>query len=312
MAHYRIHTVKLHTDALGSAVNLADVLSHDHKLDPELRAEVTAGNVSPTHVAFVGRKPMFSFATYAIKQALDTLGVTGIGIHSTTNPGVVAYLQKINDDGIPESSGHRSLTYGLGVVVPKTLSCDHQGDYRLTVDVVVIGDGTNAPVTISDSATLPTISQAALRWTLGPATIAGVALSKYSGVEIDFGNDAQVRGSMSYLDPTHVEQKTHSPKITITGIDPTWFSGTNIPVGGKAVANAADKLFLRKRTQDGDSFVATGTAEHIKLTLAGLAAVGQVGRAEMQRTTETTLVITLAKDSSGNNPIVLDTAAAIS
>jgi hypothetical protein len=312
MAFYRIHSIKLHTEAMGAAVILADVISQDNKLDPQMRADITAGNNSPTHVALVSRKPMLSAATFALAQFLDAVGVAGLGVHAGTNPGVVAYFQKVNDDGIPESSGHRSLTYALGVLVPRSLSANHGEDFRINFDLHVLGDGTNAPVTISDSATLPTISQASERWTLGPIKIGNVALTKYSGVEIDFGNDVQTRGNSSFLDPTHAEAKPHSPKITITGIDPTWFSGSNVPVGGKAVLNASDYVYLRKRAQDGDNFVANGTSGHIKLVLSGLAAIGQAGRAEAMRTSETTLQIVGAKDSSGNAPIVLTTGTTIS
>ena len=255
---------------------------------------------------------MHNAATFDLPGFLDAVGVSGLAITGAVNPGVVAYLQKCDDSGIPASSNHRSFTYALGLVVPKTLSCDHQGDARLTFDVIVLGDGTNDPVVISDAATLPTITQTASRWTLGPVTLGGVTFSKYTGFEIDFGNDVQTRGSQSNLDPTHCEQKTHSPKITLTGIDPAWFSSSNVPVGGLAVVTATDKLFLRKRSQAGGTgFVANGTSGHIKFALAGLAGVQQGARAEMQRTSETTVVVTLAKDSAGNNPLIMTTATTI-
>lgn len=78
MPTYKIHSVGIFTDVMGSAVNLNDVLSQDLQLDPELRAEVTAGNVSPTHVSLVARRCMLNAATYDLANFLDTVGVSGL------------------------------------------------------------------------------------------------------------------------------------------------------------------------------------------------------------------------------------------
>lgn len=313
MALYKIHSVGIFTDAMGSAVNLSDVLSQDLQLDPELRAEVTAGNVSPTHVALVARRCMLNAATYDLANFLDTVGVSGLCVTGATNYGVRTFLEKFDDCGVATGSGNRSFTYKNGILVPKTLSVSHQQDARLTFDMVCLGDGgTNDPVVISDSATLPTLSANGARWTLGPITVCGIALTEYSSLEIDFGNNIETRGVESDIDATHVEMRTHAPTIRIMGISPTWFSGSNIPIGGKAVTNAADKIFLRKRSQTvAGGFVADGTSGHIKLVPAGLAAISKAGGAEMQRASETEIRIVCSKDSSGNNPIVVTTGTTI-
>lgn len=312
MALYKIHSFGIYPDAAGAAVYLVDVTSQSLNLDPELRAEVTAGNVSPTHVALVGRKLMHNAATYDLPGFLDSVGVSGLCITGATNFGARAFLQKFDDCGTAASTGHRSYTYANGLLVPKTLSVDHQGDAKLTFDLVVLGDGgSNDPVILSDAATLPTITQTPNRWTLGPITLGGVSFTKYTGLEIDFGNDVQTKGVESDIDATHVEVRTHSPKIKIAGIDPVWFSASKIPIGGLAVLSASDKIFLRKRAQTGITFVANGTSGHIKIVPAGLAAIGKAGGAEMQRTSESEIMITCAKDASGNNPLVVTTATTI-
>lgn len=312
MALYKFHSFGIFTDAMGSAVYLSDVLSQGLNLDPQHRAEITMGNVSPTHVALFARKIMQQAATYDLPNFFDTVGVTGLCVTGATNFGVRAFLQKFDDCGVAASSGHRSFTVASGIVVPKTLTVDHQGDCRINFDVVVLGDGgTNAPVILSDSATLPTFA-AGTRHTLGPITIGNKALTEYRALNIDFGNDVQTIGVESDVDDTHVEVRTHAPKITVAGINPLWFSSSNFPIGGLAAANATDKIFLRKRSQDGSSFVADGTSGHIKIVPAGLAGITTAARGEMQRTSETELLITCAKDSSGNSPIVVTTGTTIS
>jgi hypothetical protein len=67
---------------------------------------------------------------------------------------------------------------------------------------------------------------------------------------------------------------------------------------------------LRKRTQDGAHFVANNVAQHIKFTFAGIAVVDAVG-ADTNSAATTSLRVQSAEDSSGNAPIIVDTASAI-
>lgn len=313
MPTYRPHTIKIHPDSIVTAIILTDLTSLDEAIDAEMRAEVTAPNISPTHVAMVGRKPMARGSTYDLPGFLDNVGVSGLAIKSTTNPGIVTYYQKFDDQGPPTGgSVNRSLTYGNGLLVPKTMRVDHQGDVKLDWELYAIGDVSgNAPTTIADNVALPTITQTPNRWTMGGITLSGIALARYRSLEIDFGNEVQVDGTQSALDPTYISVRTHSPKITITGIDPAWFAAAAVPIGGLAVLNATSKIFLRKRAQTGLNFVADGTSEHIKIVPAGLAGITKSAGAEMQRVSETTIVIQGAKDASGNAPIVLTTATTI-
>ena len=202
---------------------------------------------------------------------------------------------------------------GNGFICPKTLRLDHRGDARIDFDFYPLSaDGSASPITISDTAALPTVSAAHARWTLGKIVVGNKTLADYSGLEIDFGNTVETRASSSFVYDHYIEVKTHAPKITITGIDPSWFSSSNVPIGGIAAAYATDAIYLRKRGQSGTNFVADATTEHIKFTPVGLANVGQANRAEMQRASETTLVITCAVDSSGNAGLSVSTGSAIS
>jgi hypothetical protein len=310
---YKAHAVKIHATGMGSAVIVRDILNEALPLSPELLADVTAPNSTPDHVAFKARKPKLTFSTYDLTGVLDAIGVVGLGIESGANPGVVLYLQKFDDFGQAVSgANHRSYTLGRGCLVPKTLSCDHQGDFKLDCEMTIIGDTVNSPVTLSDTATLPTITQLPARWTLGKIVVAGITLGEYTNVSIDFGNTADSQGSASNVDDSHIAQRTHEPMITITGIDPKWFAAASIPINGAVAVNATDRIYLRKRTQDEDHFVGDGTATHIAVALAGLAAIDQACQVQATRISETTLVIKGAKDSSGNMPLIVDTTSTIS
>lgn len=313
MTVHKLHTLKIHGTGMASAIIVRDLLDAQLDLAPDLAREVTAAQSTPDHVAMKAQNNRLTVSTYDLVQVLDAIGVVGLGITSGANPGVVLYSQKFDDVGQAVSgSYHRSYTLGTGLIVPKSLSCDHQGDFKLSLEMPILWDGTNNPVVLSDTAALPSITQAAARWTLGPMKIGNVALGKYTNVSIDFGNNVTTRGEKSDIWPTHIDQRTHEPMITITGIDPTWFVASGgVPIGGIVAANATDYVMLRKRTQDGDHFVGDATAEHIKFTLAGLAAISGAAQLQAQRVSETSLVIAGAKDSSGNMPIVVDTTSAI-
>ncbi len=309
MPIYQPFAVSFYSDAMGSAEILPDITRMDPKLNPEIAAELVAQTHVPRHVAVRAIKPNVAMETYALATALDRLGVQGLGFEGATNPGVTAYFKKFTDVGdLAAGSVHRSLTYHTGVAVPKRLTVDHQGDAKLEFEIVPIKTSSNAVVIVADNVALPAVTIASARWTLGAVKINNVALSEYSKLEIDFGNTVEVVGSQSDPYATHIEHRKHEPKIKLSGIDPTWFAASPVPLGGAAVLSANDYVYLRKRTQDGAHFVANGTAEHIKFSLAGLAGImGNSG--EAQRVSETELLVTLAQDASGNNPLIVNTAA---
>lgn len=313
MAVYKLHTLKIHATGMAAAVIIRDLLDAQLDLTPDMAREVTAAQSTPDHVAMKSQENKLSCSTYDLTGVLDAIGVIGLGIASGANPGVVLYSQQFDAIGQAVSgSYHRSYTMGNGLLLPKSLSCDHQGDFKLSLEMPILWDRTNNPVVLSDVAALPSITQAASRWTLGPIKLGNVALGKYTNVAIDFGNNATTRGERSDIWPTHIDQRTHEPMITITGIDPAWFVASGgVPIGGVVAANSTDYIMLRKRTQDGTHFVDNATTTHIKFTLAGLAAISGAAQLQAQRVSETTLVIAGAKDSSGNMPLVVDTTSAI-
>lgn len=310
---YTLHTVKIHPDS-ASAVIIRDLLSAQLQLAPNVVAEVTAANITPDHVAMHGQQQRLTFDTYDVPGVLDAIGVTGLGITGATNPGVVLYLQKFDQTGGATSgSVARTYTAGTGLLVPKSMSCEHGGDLKITSELAILWDRTNNPIVLAENGALPSITQTPGRWTLGPITIAGNVLGQYTNVAVDFGNQVTTRGIGSDVYDTVVEQKTHAPKITITGIDPLWFKASGgIPIGGAVVANGTDSIVFRKRAQTGSHFVSNATSAHIKLTLAGFAAIDGAAQLQAQRIDETTIQITGAKDSSGNMPIVLSTASSYS
>ena len=312
MATYRAHSITCFADGQGSAVHVPGIISKSINVNPEIVAELTGSATRPKHTAMNAIDPLLSGSLYSLKTALDIIGTTGFGIDSDTNPGLTMYLAQLTDMGdLVGGSTDRSYLVKKGAWVPRRLTCNSRGDATLEWEVYCLQKGSNDPVVISDSATLPTIVIAEARWTLGPIDLGGVVLSDYNQVTIDFGLEITPQAVESAIYNKYLGVKNQIPTITIQGIDPTWWSSSPVPIGGAAVTHANSNFYLRKRTQDGAHFVANGTAEHIKFTFAGLAAVEAVN-VTATSLADTSLRIQAVEDSSGNAPLIVDTASAIS
>lgn len=311
---YKIHAVEIDVDSFGvaSEVIVPDCMSEGLENNPTLDAAIAAGEISPKHVALVAQSAMGNFSTFALPTAIDATGLKALCIATTTEPGVTYYLQKHDACGdVTSGSIHRSLNVQAGVVVPRRITCDHQGHATIDYDVVIIKESGNDAIVISDTADMPTIASAGNRWTLGPCDVGGVTLSDYTRLEIDLGNTVQTRSTQSDIWDTYVEVRTHAPTITLSGIDPVWFKASGgVPIDGLQCTHANTTIYLRHRTTDGTGFVADGTATHISFTAAGIATVQQPFTGEATRFTETSIRITTLDDTS-NDPIVVDTSVAI-
>ena len=304
MTHHKIHTVNM------SSTELPGITSSNLELNSNMVAELTAGNRSPQHVAMVSQKIAHTMSTMSLTAALDIVGSQGYTTDGS--PAMVVNLQNMDVYGQGAvGSVHRSLTFNRARTVPTSITVNNQGDATLEMRTAIIYNGTNDAVVISDLETLPAVTNTETRHTLGPISVGGVTLSQYTSVTVTFGNSLSSEAVASDVYDTLITEATHTPTITITGIDAEWFKASGaIPIGGLAATHANSSVTFRKRDQTGSHFVAGATTEHVKVTIAGLAAVtSAVSGGAVVRPTETSLVIQGAIDSSGNAPVILTTNA---
>lgn len=307
---YKPFCVGIYTDAI-SQLYVPDILAMSTQDNPTMQTEMVAHDYTPRHVALTASTPMQTFSTFALPTILDNLGVIGATISTSTGTGITQYWRKYDANGEPASgSAHRSLVIKGGRIVPKSISCSHQGHATIQVETHPIKTSGAAIVVLSETVALPTVSIASARWTIGSIKLGNVALTGSISVEIDFGNALSSRGQGSDVFDTQIEQSTHSPTITLRGIDPTWFSSSNFGLTGKAVLHANDYIYFRQRSQDDTNFTANATTNHIKVAFNGLGAADQVMQADAQRISENDLRLVLARDSSGNAPIIITTGVA--
>lgn len=304
----RLHNI--HACKIGNTV-IPAISKRGIRFNSDIRQEPMTGEVYARFQAMYGQSPTSDFQTRAIAIALGACGLTGTALTSAAP--FLAYAQKNTEGGTRTSgSNHRKVTINEGIVIPRKLTVEHQGDAVLEYEVLATYDATNAICVLAESEALLSVTDAE-RFTLGSVTLndgsTSYVLSQIRRLEIDFGIKAEVIGADSDIHPTSCRIMEIDPSLRLTGIDNMWWSSTVVPIGGLNIGHTSTAIYLRKRAAGG-TFVAIGTAEHIKFTAAGLATIeGFDGSGNALD--ETTLYMPLKFDGT-NNPLTINTASAIS
>lgn len=295
-------TVDVILKAIGS-VNL--------RTETQYRGDVTSGAVYREHQAIVGQAPTGDFTTMALAQAIDNIWLTGLSIGSLAS-GFDFFAYKHQEGGSRATgTSHRQYRFTEGLIVPRRLSVEHQGDAELTYDVLPTYDGTNDIVQVSDSVAVPSVPSDDERFTIHSVSLGGVTISGVKSIEIDFGINVEREGADSDLWPTHASIVSINPVLTIRGITMDWLSSSNIPLIGKSGTHANSVIKLRKRLQTQAGFVADGTSEHISITGNGLAYIDDAYASQGDSPNEVSIVMPMRYDGS-NAPLVVDTTATLS
>jgi len=275
----------------------------------DVQGDATSGEVYNRWLSVYAQKPKATFASKAIASALDLCGLAGLDV-SGLAAGLKLYAQMhARASTRAGAASHRKYTLNDGLVVPRTLSVSHRGDATLSYDVLVLYDGVNDPLVISDAVTLPAGLTDAERFTLGPITIESVSLTTVQKFDVDFGITGDPDAGDSSIWDTYCSIRGIKPKITLSGFDVEWLKAANIPLTGKSATHLNTAIYLRKRAA-GSTFVADVTAEHIKFTAAGLAYIETPFDASDDGVSTTSLVMPLKYDGD-NAPLTINTASAI-
>lgn len=305
---YTLAAVQLDT---GSDVLISGITSQNLQLNSQVDQEITSGNVYPAWYGLSGQNPGGQFGTHHVATALAAIAGLGLDI-STLATGLALWLQKHAKGGTRAgAASHRKFLCQEGMVVPRTLSVsDGPGQHAIvTFEIITTFDGTNNPWVLSESQTLPNAEPDDERFALGPMTVGGKSLTQVRQFDIDFGINVVTERGDGDIWPTYASIETIAPSITLRGIDPEWFKDANIPLAGLAATHANTTLYLRKRAAGG-TFVANGTAQHVKFTGDGLAHIVDGFDVGGSGAAECSLVLPLRNDGS-NAPLTIDTTSAI-
>lgn len=291
-------------------VVLGGIESVNCRLGVEHRADATSGALYPTHVAITGIKPVADFTSFGIANCLDEVGLIGLSIADLANGLNLYGYAHVDGGGRASGAVHRKYNMKKGLVVPRRITCDHRGDALIAYEVLPTWDGTNDPVIESDTVSVPTAPNDDERFTIGKISLGGVTIDDIRSFELDFGVNAKTEGTDSDLYDNHASIVDLVAMLTLRGIKLEWLKAANIPRTGKAATHANSIFYLRKRLQTSAGFVADGTAEHVKGTIAGLAWIEDVFTGGGENPAECSLKL-VAKFDGTNLPVVFTTASAI-
>lgn len=294
----------LYAIKIDSAV-LGGIGAQGINLNVNLKSESTDDNVHVVHQSLRGQAPEFTFTTMSIAAAIDQIALAGQSI-SAMGAGLTLYAQKRQSESTRATgASHKSWAAAAGILALGQLQVTSQEDATLSTRAVLTSDGANHPIVKSNTATLPTLANDNERFGIGPVTVAGVTIDSIRSITLEFGVEIEPITTDSDQYPSFASVARIVPVLTIQGINVDMLDAANIPFEGAEAQHADTTIYLRKYL-DKSTFVANGEAEHISLTMGGMAYVDNVFDGE-----ETTLTVRGGFDGS-NAPIIVDTASAIS
>jgi hypothetical protein len=299
----------LYAIGLGASV-LGGITQQNIANNADVKGEFTSGQVFARFMAMYSQKIAPGFTTQAIASALAASGTAGVSLATLTG-GAKFYAQAYVQGGTRATgSSHRSYQFLAGILAPRTLSVPHQGNATLTYELIVICGGGGDPLILSDLVALPAIvSGEDEKFTLGPATVGGVALGEKTDFQIDFGLDVLADSADSDIWDTFCSIRQIQTVLSFKGMDSEWFKATNITLAGKAGTHTDTSIYLQKRASGG-TFVPTTTTSHIKFTAAGLAYIDKPFDASGNNAAEITCKMPLVFDGT-NLPLIVNPASAI-
>lgn len=231
---FKLHSLSIQVDprSNSSPLHVAAMESASMSTDVEVVREITAGRVFPQSGRINMRSVGMTFTTKDIKSMLDTFGVSGGCINTSASQDGI-YLNVANYDCSAPKAGAVHTRYLLkkGLIVPQSLSVDHQGDAMITYQIVAVYDGTNEPLIQLVNQNLPTLGSDTNRWTMSHAKVNNVTMGQKTSFNVDFGVETSTRGSDSDNYDSYASVDAVRPTVTIRTLDPTAFTA----LGGKAV-----------------------------------------------------------------------------
>jgi len=262
------------------------------------------GSVDPRYVATLARRSTIEFSTKAVAVALGVTGARGAAISSSAT----LFFYKNADDGERAgASSHLKMVVGSGLIVPRRLSANQDGEAELTCEIIPISsDGSTDPITITDSQSLAGTPDADEKFTIGPASVNGTDLDPQS-IEVDFGIEVITRSHSGFYLPVQGSIRTIAPTIRVSTADVS--KVTTIGLSGLA-QSVTDSLFYLRKLDENGTRVANGTAEHVKLSVDD----GQIHMDELSADEGGDAVANIQVDPTydgSNATVVLSAASAI-
>lgn len=274
--------------------------------------EAADGNVFATFGSLVKGAPAARFSTLDVAAGITRAGTQSVAIGS--NPASVILFFRSRAAGGSNAAGnagtHVSCTIAAGMLVPRRISARSGGNASMDVEVFGSNSSGTDPFAYSNSANLPGNTPGVAQvWTIGKVVLNSTVLDGLESIDVDFGVGVGIEARDSDVFPSFVYVTGQRPTIRVKGVHIDQLAGAAITADG-FYYTAAQVVFYFRARAEGGTFVADGTASHIKFTL-GKCRVDPIGIEGDPKNVD--LLITPWLDTGGpTNPIAVNTASAIS
>ena len=261
-------------------------------------APLADGQIDPSIVSKLTARPRFNFSTLDLNGFFTALGFAGVeGV-------AITYMQAVDSVGAIAGSGHVTHTLANALIVPRTVAASQDGNASASAECIGLGvDGGYSAAT----GALPALSGVVDKiFSVGKVSIGGTVITGVQSISVDFGLSVNVVGSDGNIGATHASVTSRLPKISITTVD---IDGVRaLFSGGDSLELASPAIvYFRKRLACG-TYVADGTAEHIKITVTEGCVVNQTAQGGNPGTAS--FMIDASK-ASGSDIVIVSAASAV-
>jgi len=268
---YTDYALKLHTKTAqaGAAVYVDGIQSQGLNTNLQTLVEGGDGALYNTFGSLVSGAPVARFASNDLKTVLDGCGLEGMLIDTDgTHPGVVMYFDRYVAGGTRGTASQAtSVTFGTGRMVLRTLELMHRGaGGTISCDVHGYSATGVSPIAFNEADTVPAAAypSVSVAWNLGKIVFNAEVMVGAERASIDFGVGIFSEARDGDVYPSVLSIQRIQPTITITGAeidDTSWLTESGVNY------TATQVVFYGRKKSEGGTFVADGTAEHIKFTL---------------------------------------------
>jgi hypothetical protein len=266
-----------------------------------------SGQVYDETRSVIRQTPEISFRTKSVAGAVNLFGFPGVCIDGT--PALVAWANVLGDCKSPPLSTDNSIyTVALGLASLGQITAQRGQDAEISVMVDAITDGTNPPIVADYAGNTAPTGLVTAQFTLGVCSIAGIILPDLEGLTIDFGVRKSAKTPLAgSIWPDSIAIRKVQPVLTLRGFDPRVLDNSLIPLLGKQATHVNTLIQLKKRANY-STFVADATAEHILISMSGIATVTTAFAGSGNAEGLSTVVVNGVHDGT-NVPIIIDTTS---
>jgi hypothetical protein len=275
---YEGGVISVHTTATDPKDYIGGIQSCNVSPGTTVEGGPAAGETYNSFHSVRSQRPVISFTTRNLTEALGISGVAGAKIDDGVGDGLW-YYNKVRVAFSTYAATADAWQMADGFLVPRTLEAGYGEEATLTYDCMGISTGA-APLVRATGETPPTaITDYSLTeaFSLYDVKLAGVQLDQATRVSIDFGvNVEYIEGTATQATtaeliwPQYLSTTAIVPVITITTTDVNWYA--TVGQLGAAVTGENDYIRLAKMA-DQSSYVAAASAVHLKLALEGFTIV---------------------------------------